>query len=94
VIEQLESDKLRLTAELASSKNQMTQVMESKELVGREMAQLRSLVQASETDRQLLQQQMQNLRAVIEYLKDTTIKSVDEFTDKLKLDLDILVGNQ
>ncbi len=94
MIEQLESDKLRLTAELASSKNQMTQVMESKELVGREMAQLRSLVQASETDRQLLQQQMQNLRAVIEYLKDTTIKSVDEFTDKLKLDLDILVGNQ
>ncbi len=68
--------------------------MESKELVGREMAQLRSVMQASETDRQLLQQQVQDLRAVTEYLKGTTIKSVDEFTDKLKLDLDILVGNQ
>lgn len=68
--------------------------MESKEIVGREMAQLRSVMQASETDRQLLQQQVQDLRAIIEYLKGTTIKSVNEFTDKLKLDLDILVGNQ
>ena len=36
---------------------------------------------------------MQNLRAIIEYLKNTIIKFVDKFTDKLKLNLDIFVDN-
>jgi len=34
--------------------------------------------------------QIQNLTGIVEYLRNTTIKSVDEFVNTLKLDLSLL----
>ena len=93
VIEQLESDKIRLTAELIDSKNQVTKAIASKELAEDEGVRLRSIIQAADLDRQLLQQQMQDLRGMIAYFKDTTRTAVDDFIARLKLDLGLFTGN-
>ncbi len=38
-------------------------------------------------DKQLLQQPMQNLTGMVEYVRNTAVKSVNELTSKLMLDL-------
>ena len=43
-------------------------------------------------DKQMLQQDVQNLTGVVEYLRTTTVKSVDEFLHELKLDLNLFTG--
>jgi hypothetical protein len=48
---------------------------------------LKLIVQAAEMDKQLLQQQVQNLTGMVEYVRNTTVKSVNELTSKLMLDL-------
>ena len=40
----------------------------------------------------MLQQDVQNLTDVIEALRTTTVKSVNEFLYKLKLDLNLFTG--
>jgi len=41
-------------------------------------------------DKQMLQQTVQNLAGVVEVLRITTVKSVDEFLNRLKLDLNCI----
>ena len=50
---------------------------------------LRLLIQAMKMNKQILQQEVQNLMSVVEYLKNTAVKYVNEFWDRLKLDLNL-----
>lgn len=60
-------------------------------LAEEEATRLKLTVQAAEMDKQTLQQEVQSLTGVIKYLRDTTVKSVNEFL-RLKLDLSCFTG--
>ncbi len=93
MIEQLRTDKLKLTAELNKSNDQATKATELKELAKEEVTRLNQIIQAAEMDKQILQQQVQNLTGMVEYFRNTTVKSVDEFINRLKLDLNLSTGD-
>ena len=92
MIEHLKSNKLRLTAELDKSNDQAAKATELKQLAEEEVTQLKSIVQAFEMDKQNLQEEVRNLMGIVEYLRSTTVKSVNEFTTRLKLDLNLVAG--
>ncbi len=64
VIERLKLDKLTLTAEMSKSKDQAIKATELKEPAEEEMNRLRLVIQAAEMDKQMLQQDVQNLTGV------------------------------
>ena len=92
MIEQLESEKLELTTELKKSHDRAIKATESQALAEEEVTRLRLTIQAAEMDKQTLQQEVQSLTGVIEYLRNQTVKSVDEFLHRLKLDLSCFTG--
>ena len=92
VIEQLEAEKRKLTAELQESYVQAAKAMDSKELAEEKVTRLTSLIQAADMEKQLLQQQVLSLTGMVEYLRNTTVNSVDEFISRLKLDLSLFRG--
>ena len=92
MIEQLTADKLKLTAELSESNDQTTKVTEMKELAKEEVTHLKSIIQVAEMDKQILQQQVQNLTDLVEYFRNTTTQSVDEFINRLKLNLNLFAA--
>lgn len=83
----MKADKLKLTAELNESKDQATKATEVKGLAEEEVNRLKLGMQTAKTDKQMLQQKVQNLTGVREFLRSTTVKSIDEFLNRLKLDL-------
>ncbi len=88
----MKSDKLELTAELNKSNDQAIRAIELQALAEEEANQLKLTIQAAEMDKQALQQEVQNLTGVIECLRHTTVKSVDKFLNRLKLDLNLFIG--
>ncbi len=87
MIEQLKADKLKLTTELNKSKDQATKATELKGLAEEEVNQLKLGMQTAEMDKQMLQQKVQNLTDMVEFLRRTTLESADKFLNRLKLDL-------
>lgn len=87
MIEQLKAEKLRMTSGLVLLKDEVKKVTELKELAEEEANRLQLAMQAAEMDKQMLEQTVQNLAGVVEFLRITTVKSVDEFLNRLKLDL-------
>lgn len=85
---------MNLAAELKKSINQATSVIKLKKLAEGEVTCLKLITQAAEMDKQLLQQQVQNLTSMVKYFKNTTVKSVNEFVSKLMLDLNPRNGEQ
>jgi len=93
VIEQLNSDKLKMASDLESLNGEVKNATELKEMAKEEANRLRLAIQEAQMDKQMLQQTVQNLAGVVELLRTTTVKSVDEFLNRLKLDLNcITVG--
>lgn len=92
MIEQLRSDKLELTAELERSRDQATKAAELQALADEEATRLQLITQAAEMDKQTLQQEVQSLTGVVEHLRRTTVKSVEDFLHRLKLDLDLFTS--
>ena len=84
VTEQLEAEKRKLAAEVEESN---MQVVKAKEMAEEEVNRLALLLQVADAERQLIYQQILSLTGMVEYFKDTTVNSVDEFISKLKLDL-------
>lgn len=89
VIEQLKLDKLELTAKLKRSHDHAIKAAELQALAEEEATRLQLTIQTAEMDKQTLQQEVQSLTGVVEHLRNTTVKSVDEFLDRLKLDLNL-----
>jgi hypothetical protein len=83
VIEQLKAEKLKMASDLAT---------ELRELAEEEANRLQLAIQAAEIDKQMLRQTVQNLAGVVELLRITTVKSVDEFLNRLKLDLNCITN--
>ncbi len=93
MIEQLNSDKLKMASDLESLNGEVKNATELKEMAKEEANRLRLAIQEAQMDKQMLQQTVQNLAGVVELLRTTTVKSVDEFLNRLKLDLNcITVG--
>ena len=92
MIERLKLEKLTLVTEMNKSKDQAIKATELKESGKEETNRLKLVIQSAEMDKQMLQQDVQNLTGVVEYLRTTTVKSVDEFLHKLKLDLNLFTG--
>ena len=92
MIEQLTSEKLKLSAELRESVDQTIKVTQMKELAEEEATRLTSVIQAVESDKLVLQQQVQNLTDLVEYFKNTIRQSMDEFMNRFKLNLDLLAA--
>ncbi len=93
MIEQLNSDKLKMASDLESLNGEVENATELKEMAEEEANRLRLAIQEAQMDMQMLQQTVQNLAGVVELLRTTTVKSVDEFLNRLKLDLNcITVG--
>lgn len=83
MIEQLKAEKLKMASDLAT---------ELRELAEEEANRLQLAIQAAEIDKQMLRQTVQNLAGVVELLRITTVKSVDEFLNRLKLDLNCITN--
>ena len=92
VIEQLRSDKLEMTAELERSYGHAMKAAELQAIAEEQATRLELTIQAAEMDKQTLQQEVQSLTGVVEHLRNTTIKSVDEFLERLKLDLNVFTA--
>jgi len=45
------------------------------------------MLHAADTDKQMSQQQLQNLTCVLNLLKHNTVKSMDDFLSRLKFDI-------
>lgn len=68
------------------------QVREAKEArikIEETTSELKSTLQATEKDKQFLQQEVQALTGTLNFFRQTTCKSVDEFLNRLKLELDL-----
>lgn len=78
VIEQLKSDKLRLTVELNDSNDQTARAITPKDLANEEMSRLTLLIGAEEVEKQNLQQGVHHLAGIVKSLRHTTAKSVNE----------------
>lgn len=76
-----------MAAGINKSKDEVIKATELKEMAEEETNRLRLVIQAAEIDKRRLQQDVQNLTGVVEFLRSTTVKSVDEFLSRLKLDL-------
>ena len=92
MIGQLKTDKLNLTAELDESNSRATEARELRQLAEDEITRLKLTIQAAEEDKQRLEQQVQSLTRLVEYVKNTTAQSVDDFMNKLKVDLSLLAA--
>ena len=92
MIEQSTSEKLKLSAELSELIDQTTKTTGMKELAEEEETRLKSIIKAGEMDKHILQQQLQNLTDLVEYFKNTTRQSVDDFMNQFKLNLNLLAA--
>ena len=92
MIEELKEEKRNLASEVKESNIQLAKATRLKELAEEEVNRLASLLQASTMETQSLQQQVSDLTSMVEYLRNTTVNSVDEFINRLKFDLNIMSG--
>lgn len=92
MIEQLKAEKLKMASDLESLNGEVKKATELKELAKEEANGLQLAIQSAEMDKQMLRQTMQNLAGVVEFLRITTVKSVDEFLNRLKLDLNCITN--
>jgi len=65
---------------------------ERRKLAKDEANRLQLTMQAAEIDKQILQQIVQNLTSIVELLRITTVKSVNKFLNRLKLDLNCITN--
>jgi len=89
VIEQLETEKSNLAAELKESSDRAKKATELTQLAEEEATQLKSILQAAEMEKQMLQQQVHNLTGLVEFVRATTAQSLEEYINRLKLDMNI-----
>ena len=88
-IQRLESEKLQLAAELDKLSGQVTEANGLRDKAEEATSQLKSTLQATEKDKQFLQQEVETLTGTSNFFRQTTCKSVDEFRNRLKLELDL-----
>ena len=88
-IEQLQSENLKLTTDLDAAHRLTMKEIGLKDMATAEAARLKAIVQAAVMDKQTLQQEVQKLQSMLDFLRHTTSKTVNEFLKQLKLDLNL-----
>lgn len=88
-IQQLESEKTQLAAELNRLSSQVIEANDLRIRAEEAESQLKSRMQVIEKEKQFLQQEVETLTGTLNFFRNTTCKSVDEFRNRLKLELDI-----
>ena len=78
-----------MATELNKLYNQATKAIDRKHLAEEEAARSKLVIQAAEVDKQILQQEVQNLTGIVEYFRNTTANSVNKVLNRLKLDLNL-----
>jgi len=78
-----------LAAELDKLSSQVIEANDLRVRAEEGTSQLKSTLQATEKDKQNLQQEMETLTGTLNFFRHTACKSVDEFQNRLKLDLDL-----
>lgn len=91
-IEQLQSENCKLTIKLDIANGRTMEETRLKEMATAETRRLRAIVQAAETDKQLLQKEVQKLQGTLDFWKHTTSESVTEFLHRLRLDLSLPIS--
>ena len=81
-----------MATELVRLHGQAINATELKQLAEEEAARSKLIIQAAEVDKQILQQEVQNLTATVEYVRHTTANSVNEVLTRLKLELSLFGG--
>ena len=81
-----------MAAELDRLHGQAIKATELKQLAEEEAARSKLMIQAAEADKHILQQEVQNRTAMVEYFRHTTATSVNEVLTRLKLDLSLFGG--
>ncbi len=80
---------MQLAAELDKLNGQVREEKEVRIRIEETLSELKSTLQATEKDKQFLQQEVQALTDALNFFRQTTCKSVHEFLNRLKLDLDL-----
>ena len=80
---------MQLAAELDKLNGQVREGKEVRIRIEETMSELKSTLQAAEKDKQSLQQEVQTLTGTLNFFRQTTCRSVDEFLNRLKLELDL-----
>ncbi|KAL2037202.1 hypothetical protein N7G274_010065 [Stereocaulon virgatum] len=62
------------------------------EMAAVEMTQCKAVVQAAETDKQVLQQEVQTLQCTLDLLRHTMSQSGDDFLNRIQLNLNLPTG--
>jgi len=78
-----------LTADLDAANGLAIKETGLKDIAIAETTRLEAIVQAAEIDKQTLQQEVQKLQGILDFLRYTTLNSVKEFLKQLKLDLSL-----
>lgn len=94
MIEHLKTNKLKLIAELTKSNDRAMKTMKLKQLIEKEATRLKLKTQGIEMENRRLKQQIQTLTEMIEYVRSTIVKSMNEFASRLKLDLNAFIREQ
>lgn len=85
-VEQSQSQICKLTIDLDVANSRTREEARLKEMATAETTRLGVIVQAAETDKQMLQQEVLKLQSMLEFLRHTTSMAVTEFLHRLRLD--------
>lgn len=88
-IQRLESEKMQLAAGLDKLIDQLSEASKGRGRAEETTSQLQSRLQATEKDRQFLQQEVKTLTSTLNFFRQTICKSVDGFLNRLKLELNL-----
>ena len=69
--------------------DQVSEVREVRKRAEETSSQLQSRLQATEKDKQFLQQEVKTLTGTLDFFRQITCKSVAEFLNRLKLEFDL-----
>lgn len=83
---------MQLATELNKSNREVNAANELRRKAEGSTSQMHSILQETERDKQLLQQEVSNLTAMTEFFRQTTSKSVGEFLSRLRLDLNLPIN--
>ena len=83
---------MQLATELDKSNREVTAANGLRRKAEGITSQIHSILQETEREKQVLQQEVRNLTAMAELFRQTTSKSVGEFLNRLRLDLNLPVN--
>ena len=93
VIKDLETEKAKLTAKVSELDDRAAAATELRRHAEKEADRLKEALQAKETDKLARIQKVQELTVMVDYWRSTMVKSADECLNRLKLELNAVMGS-